>query len=82
MPAERLGSARISGVESILGTIWTRRLVGETMVGPHRAVVPRITGRAWITGSAEYVVDPSDPFPAGFKVGDIWGSKALPTQQR
>jgi proline racemase len=29
-------------------------------------VVPRITGRAWITGMAQYLLDPSDPFPEGF----------------
>ena len=43
------------------------------MVGPYRAVVPTITGRAWITGFAQYVVDADDPFPEGFTVGDIWG---------
>ena len=37
-----------------------------------RAVVPQITGQAWITGIADYVVDPTDPFPDGFTVGDIW----------
>ena len=34
---------------------------------------PPITGQAWITGFAQYVVDPEDPFPNGFTVGDIWG---------
>jgi proline racemase len=28
--------------------------------------VPTITGRAWVTGTAQYVLDPDDPFPAGF----------------
>ena len=37
------------------------------------AVVPTIAGTAWITGFAQYVVDPEDPFPNGFTVGDIWG---------
>lgn len=60
--------------EGILGTTFTGRLVGETRVGPYRAVIPAISGRAWITGFAQYVVEPSDPFPAGFTVGDIWGN--------
>jgi len=60
--------------EGILGTIFTGRLLEETMVGPYRAVVPTITGRAWITGFAQYVVDAEDPFPEGFTVGDIWGA--------
>ena len=41
-------------------------------MGPYRAIVPTITGQAWITGFASYVVDPTDPFPDGFTVGDIW----------
>jgi proline racemase len=61
--------------EGILGTRFTGRLLRETAVGPYRAVVPTISGRAWITGFAQYVVDAEDPFPNGFTVGDIW---ALP----
>jgi proline racemase len=60
--------------EGILGTIFTGRLLEETAVGPYRAVVPTISGRAWITGFAQYVVDAEDPFPEGFTVGDIWAS--------
>ena len=60
--------------EGILGTVFTGRLVRETRVGPYTAVVPTISGHAWITGFAQYVVDPDDPFPEGFTVGDIWGA--------
>ena len=59
--------------EGILGTIFTGRLIEETQVGRYRAVVPTLSGQAWITGFAQYVVDPEDPFPDGFTVGDIWG---------
>jgi proline racemase len=59
--------------EGILGTTWTGRLLRETRVGQYRAVVPQLTGSAWITGRADYVVDPEDPFPTGFTVGDLWG---------
>jgi proline racemase len=58
--------------EGVLGTIFTGRLVEETRIGKYPAVVPTISGRAWITGLATYVVDPDDPFPEGFTVGDIW----------
>ncbi|MBI3243517.1 MAG: proline racemase family protein [Chloroflexi bacterium] len=60
--------------EGILGTIFTGRLVEETKVGPYTAVVPTLSGQAWITGLANYVLDPEDPFPNGFTVGDIWGA--------
>jgi len=59
--------------EGILGTIFTGRLVSETRVGQYPAVVPTLSGQAWITGFAQYVVDPEDPFPEGFTVGDLWG---------
>jgi len=59
--------------EGILGTTFTGRLVRKTKVGDYDAVVPTITGRAWITGFAQYVVDANDPFPEGYTIGDIWG---------
>ncbi|RAN78785.1 proline racemase [Bacillus sp. SRB_336] len=52
--------------ESFIGTQFTGRLVAETTVGGLSAVVPTITGRAWVTGTAQYHLDPEDPFPAGF----------------
>ncbi|MEV5983131.1 proline racemase family protein [Streptomyces sp. NPDC052114] len=52
--------------ESFIGTRFTGRLIEETTVGGAPAVVPRVTGRAWITGTAQYFLDPDDPFPGGF----------------
>jgi proline racemase len=52
--------------ESFIGTTFVGRLVEETTVGDRPAVVPTITGRAWVTGTAQYLLDPTDPFPAGF----------------
>jgi proline racemase len=54
--------------ESFLGTRFTGRLVGEATVAGRPAVVPAVTGRAWITGTAQYLLDPEDPFPAGFRL--------------
>ncbi len=59
--------------EGILGTTFTGRLIEETSVGSYPAVVPTLSGRAWITGFANYVLEQDDPFPNGFTVGDIWG---------
>ena len=59
--------------EGILGTTFTGRLIRETKVGHYAAVVPTLSGRAWITGLSHYVVDAEDPFPDGYTVGDIWG---------
>jgi proline racemase len=69
----RLGLHQPFRHEGVLGTVFTGCLLEEAQVGPYRAVVPEISGGAWITGFAQYVVDPGDPFPEGFTVGDIWG---------
>ena len=68
----RLGLDQEFHHEGILGTKFVGRLTKETVVGGKPAVTPTITGRAWITGMATYVLDPEDPFPAGFTLGDIW----------
>ncbi|WP_236792983.1 proline racemase family protein [Amycolatopsis sp. GM8] len=54
--------------ESFIGTQFIGRLVEETEVAGVPAVVPTITGRAWVTGTAQYFLDPADPFPAGFEL--------------
>ena len=59
-----LGEAFVN--ESIIGTRFTGRLVEEVEVGGAPAVVPEVTGRAWITGMGQYLLDERDPFPAGF----------------
>lgn len=53
--------------ESFIGTTFTGRIVDEgTLSNGQPTVIPTITGRAWITGTAQYLIDPEDPFPAGF----------------
>lgn len=52
--------------ESLIGSSFTGRLVGTTTVGGRPAVLPTVTGRAWVTGMGQYLLDPTDPFPAGF----------------
>jgi proline racemase len=52
--------------ESIIGTRFVGRLVEERDVGGVAAVVPEVTGRAWITAMGQYLLDERDPFPAGF----------------
>jgi proline racemase len=59
-----LGLGKTFTHRSIIGTTFTGRLIAESEHG----VIPEITGRAWITGRAEYLLDPTDPFPAGFRL--------------
>jgi len=53
-------------IESVLGTTFGGRVVGTTRVGPHDAVIPRVTGSAHITGRSEWILDPDDPLKDGF----------------
>ncbi|MEO6144575.1 MAG: proline racemase family protein [Dermatophilaceae bacterium] len=53
--------------ESFIGSRFTGRLVRETSVAGIPAVVATITGRAWVTGVGQYLLDPADPFPDGFQ---------------
>jgi proline racemase len=59
--------------EGPMGTTFTGRIEGLTQVGPYPAIVPSLSGQGWIYGVSQYTLDPSDPFPKGFRVGDIWG---------
>jgi proline racemase len=60
--------------ESIISSTFTGRIVHQTKVGPYDAVVPAITGRSWITGFHQVVVQPDDPLARGFKLSDTWGA--------
>jgi proline racemase len=55
--------------ESLLGRPFVGHLVADDEVAGLPAVVPTITGSAWITGTSQHVLDPTDPFPSGFLLG-------------
>lgn len=54
--------------ESFIGSRFQARILGETTVGGRPGILPSFTGRAWVTGTAQYLLDPSDPYPAGFEL--------------
>ena len=54
--------------ESIIGSRFTGRLLEEVKLGSTPAVVPEVSGCAWITGMSQYLLDPTDPFPTGFSL--------------
>ncbi|WP_282605230.1 proline racemase family protein [Pelagibius sp. Alg239-R121] len=57
---------------SIIGSRFDCRIEEETLLGDHPAIVPSIAGRAWITGTHQHMLDPDDPWPEGYRVGDTW----------
>jgi proline racemase len=54
---------------SLIGRSFTGRLVDTVTVGGFPGVIPTVRGRAWVTGMGHYLLDPDDPFPAGFLIG-------------
>lgn len=58
---------------STIGGEFQVQLLGRSEVGGRPAVLPRITGRAWIYGIQQLGVDPDDPLAAGFMLSDTWG---------
>jgi proline racemase len=59
---------------SIIGSHFLGRIEETTSVGDIPGVVNSISGRAWLTGIAQYGVDPDDPYPCGYTLPDTWFS--------
>lgn len=59
---------------SIIGSEFHGKIAGTTMVGDKSAIIPEITGRAWITGTHQHMLDPDDPWPEGYRLSDTWPS--------
>jgi trans-L-3-hydroxyproline dehydratase len=62
----RLPTRQPFTVESILGTTFTGRVARTTTFGDYAAVIPEVTGQAWITGRHEFLIAPDDPLREGF----------------
>ena len=60
---------------SLIGSTFTGRIVGSATVGGTPAILPEISGRAWITGIHQHLLDPSDPWPGGYRLTDTWGAR-------
>ncbi|HWA45406.1 MAG TPA: proline racemase family protein [Hypericibacter adhaerens] len=58
--------------ESLIGTHFISEIVGTTKVGRYPAVIPTVAGQAWITAISQFGYDPTDPFPEGFTLSDVW----------
>ncbi|MCK8464998.1 proline racemase family protein [Aliiroseovarius sp. S1339] len=59
---------------SIIGSTFTGQIVRDAKVGGRAAIVPSISGRGWITGVHQHMLDPSDPWPEGYRLKDTWGA--------
>jgi len=62
---------RFRGV-SIIDSVFDCRIEGETTLGGRPAILPSVSGRAWLTGTTQLHLDPSDPWPEGYRISDTW----------
>ncbi|WP_134680337.1 trans-3-hydroxy-L-proline dehydratase [Paracoccus ravus] len=67
-------SDRLTAV-SVIGSTFEGRIAGTTTVGNIPAILPEISGRGWITGIHQHMLDPSDPWPQGYRLSDSWGAR-------
>lgn len=58
--------------ESIIGSRFSSRIDSVTTVGNLPAVVPSVSGQAWITEISRVGRDSTDPFPEGYTLSDTW----------
>ena len=61
--------------QSVIGSTFSGTILGHTTVGDRAAIVPEISGRGWITGTHQHMLDPSDPWPQGYRLSDTWGAR-------
>ncbi|MFS4583413.1 trans-3-hydroxy-L-proline dehydratase [Phaeobacter sp. C3_T13_0] len=59
---------------SIIGSSFKGRIAGRVTVNGHPAIIPEISGRGWITGMHQHMLDPDDPWPTGYRLSDTWGA--------
>lgn len=57
---------------SIIDSRFDCRIESETSLGGRTAIVPSLEGTAWITGTHQLMLDPSDPWPGGYRLSDTW----------
>lgn len=57
---------------SIIGSTFRCHIAAETMLGARPAVIPVVSGQAWITGIHQHMLDPTDPYPDGYRLSDTW----------
>jgi proline racemase len=57
---------------SIIGSEFLGRIEADTTLAGKPAIIPSISGRAWISGTRQEMLDPADPWPEGYKLSDTW----------
>jgi proline racemase len=67
-----MGEGDVYRARSIIGSEFVCRIARPAQIVGRPAIVPIISGRAWITGVNQYMLDPADPWPSGYRLADTW----------
>ena len=59
--------------KSIIDSEFQVEIISKKTIAGKPGILPRISGRGWIHGIHQIGIDPSDPYPLGYKVSDCWG---------
>jgi proline racemase len=68
----RLSKGDVYRARSIIGSEFLCGIDSTTSLGGKEAIIPTVSGRAWITGTHQLMLDPDDPWPEGYRVADTW----------
>lgn len=68
----RMGMGDVYRARSIIGSEFICGIESTTLLGEKPAIIPTVSGRAWITGTHQLMLDPDDPWPGGYRVADTW----------
>ena len=58
---------------SIIGSTFEGKIVEKCNINGTSAIIPEISGRGWITGIHQHTLEPTDPWPEGYRLSDTWG---------
>ena len=58
---------------SIIGSSFEVKIVEKCNLNGTSAIIPEISGRGWITGLHQHTLEPTDPWPEGYRLSDTWG---------
>lgn len=71
----QIAPGEVLRAHSLIGGQFEGRITGAARVGDRPAILPEISGRAWITGTHQHMLDPADPWPRGYRLTDTWGAR-------
>ena len=67
-----MGVGDVYRARSIIGSEFVCSIASAATLGDKAAIVPTVSGRAWITGTHQLMLDADDPWPEGYRIADTW----------